>query len=279
MNQRLALYTCPLPSISSWYDMLDEAARRGMTVIEGFTNMNLGTPDQEEAKRLRAYADEKGIKFCCLSCYCNFSLENTEEQIQKMMAYVDVAAILGSPYFHHTIVSGYPTPDYVLKNWDALFENAISAIRRIYDYAIAKGVRLIYEDQGYMFNGVENYGKFLNAVGRDVGVLLDMGNNYNVDEELDGFLEAYAHRICHVHIKDVLYAPTPEGMPDNIYTLKGNYFWPVAMGQGIMDLKKYVTALEKAGYTGAYSLEYGAADSDTTCFDASLETISSWLLK
>ena len=185
MNKRIALYASPYPRVKSWYDMIDESVRLGLNQLEAFTKNELAEPDLEEAKKLRAYADEKGVKFCCLSCYCNFSLENTQEQTQRMKGFVDVAAILGSPYFHHTIVAGYPTPDYVLENWDALFENAVNAIREIYDYGQEKGVRLIYEDQGYMFNGVKNYGKFLDAVNRDVGVLLDTGNNYNVDEELD----------------------------------------------------------------------------------------------
>lgn len=277
MNKRIAFYARPFPRVKSWYDMIDEAAERGMTAIEGFTNMELTEPDLEAAKKLRAYADEKGIRFCCLSCYCNFALENTEDQIQRMMDFIDVAAILGSPYFHHTLVAGYPTPDYVLANWDALFENTLAAIRRLYDYGQTKNVRLIYEDQGYMFNGVVNYGKFLDSVGRDVGVLLDMGNNYNVDEALDGFLEAYLPRVCHVHIKDVLYGPTPEGMPDNLYTLKGNYFWPVAMGEGIMDHKRYVTRLEEAGYTGFYALEYGAPTDDSPLMEQTAETLSGWL--
>ncbi|MBE6941867.1 MAG: sugar phosphate isomerase/epimerase [Ruminococcaceae bacterium] len=279
LNTRIAFYTRPYPRIRSWFEMIDEAAKRGMTAIEGFTNMELAEPDPEAARKIRAYADEKGVRFCCLSCFCNFALDDTEDQITRMMRYIDVASILGSPYFHHTLVAGYPTPDYVLQNWDALFENAVHAVRRLYDYGQTKNVRLIYEDQGYMFNGLVNYGKFLDAVDRNVGVLLDFGNHYNVDEELDGFLEAYLPRVCHVHIKDVLYAPTPDGMPDSLYTLKGNYFWPVAMGTGIMDHKKYITRLENAGYSGLYSLEYSAPSDDSSLIDDTIATLSSWLAR
>ena len=92
-------------------------------------------------------------------------------------------------------------------------------------------------------------------------------NSYSyTDEELDAFLETYMSRIVHVHIKDVLYGPTPEGMPDSLYTLKGNYFWPVALGAGVMNHEKYVTALEKAGYKGIYRLEYGAPTDDSPCW-------------
>lgn len=277
MMNRIALYSRPHPNVSSWFDMVDESAKRGMTVLEAFTSMDLGTPDPEVAKKLRAYADAKGVQFCCLSCYCVMTPESAPQETKRMMDYVDIAAILGSPYYHHTVVSGYPTPDPVLENWDAIFDTAVSSVRKIADHGKQKGVRLIYEDQGYMINGVENYGKFLDAVGEDVGVLLDMGNNYNVDEELDGFLEKYMDRICHVHVKDVLYGPTPEGMPDSIRTLKGNYFWPVALGEGIMELEKYVKTLEQKGYTGVYALEYGSPSEESTLLDDTVQTLSGWL--
>lgn len=275
MNTRIAFYARPFPSVKSWYDMVDESARRGMTALEAFTNMNLAEPDVEEAKRLRAYAEAKGVKFCCLSCYCLMTLENTQEQVARMMAFVDVAAALGSPYFHHTVVSDYVRPEPLLENWDAVFENAVNAVRRIFDYGQTKGVRLIYEDQGYMINGVENYGKFLDAVDRDVGVLLDMGNNYNVDEELDGFLEKYLPRICHVHIKDVDYSE--EEIPGWLCTLNHHSFQCLSMGQGIIDHKKYVSQLESSGYTGIYSLEFGADSDDSTLMDDAIATLSGWL--
>ena len=275
MNTRIAFYARPFPGIRSWYDMVDESAKRGMTALEAFTNMDLETPDVEAAKKLRAYAEEKGVRFCCLSCYCLMTLENTEEQVARMMAFVDVAAALGSPYFHHTVVSAYTTPEPLLEEWDAVFENAVNAVRRIYDYGQTKGVRLVYEDQGYMVNGVENYGRFLDAVGRDVGVLLDMGNNYNVDEELDGFLEAFLPRICHVHIKDVAYSDRV--LPGWIHTLHHHSFQCLPMGAGIIDHKKYISRLEAAGYTGIYSLEYGADSDDSTLMDDTIATLSGWL--
>lgn len=275
MNHRIAFYARPFPGIQSWYDMVDASAERGMTSLEAFTNMDLAEPDVEEAKKLRAYAEAKGVRICCLSCFCRMTLENTEEQVQRMMAFVDVAAALGSPYFHHTVVSAYTTPDPLLENWDAVFENAVNAVRRIYDYGQSKGVRLIYEDQGYMVNGVENYGKFLEALDRDVGVLLDIGNNYNVDEELDGFLEKYLSRICHVHVKDVTYSQ--EVVPGWIHTLNHHSFWCVPMGQGIIDHRKYISRLEEAGYTGVYSLEFGADSDESPLIDDAIATLSGWL--
>lgn len=275
MNNRIALYARPYPDIGSWYDMIDEAARRGMAVLEAFTNLDLAEPDPAHALELRAYAAERGVRFCCLSCYCLMNPENAPEQIARMKGFVDVAKALGSPYFHHTVVSGQTAPEELLDRWDDYFANAVSAVQQIYDYGQSQGVKLVYEDQGYMINGVKNYGKFLEAVDRDVGVLLDTGNNYHVDEDLDDFLDTFLPRICHVHIKDVIRSDEPQ--PGWYCTLNHRYFQTVPLGQGVMNHEKYIRKLEQAGYTGCYSLEYNAPDRASTLIEDTIETLTAWI--
>ena len=277
MNKRIALYGVPYPHAHTNFTMIDCAAANGMKVVELFVKDELETPDLEMARKIRAYADKYGIKVCCLSCYTSISPENAAETVPLMKRFVDVAAALGSPYFHHTLVSKYDKPDYVIENKEALFETVIQAVREIYDYGQSVGVRLVYEDQGYLINGVEGFGRFLDTVARDVGVVLDFGNHYNVDEEMEGFFNAFKDRVCHVHIKDVIYADQPGWEDDWIRTLHGKFFRVVPMGEGIIDHKKYIDQLEAGGYTGCYGLEYGAPSQDSTLLDDTIETLSGWL--
>lgn len=277
MNKRIALYGVPYPHVHSAYAMIDCAAANGMKVLEVFTKEELATPDLEAARKIKAYADKHGVKICCLSCYTSISPENAAETVPLMKRFVDVAAALGSPFFHHTLVSKYDKPDYVIENKEALFETVIQAVREIYDYGQSVGVRLVYEDQGYLINGVEGFGRFLDTVARDVGVVLDFGNHYNVDEEMEGFFNAFKDRVCHVHIKDVIYADQPGWEDDWIRTLHGKFFRVVPMGEGIIDHKKYIDQLEAGGYTGCYGLEYGAPSQDSTLLDDTIETLSGWL--
>lgn len=278
MNSRLGLYGGNFTWLtSSIFENIDCAAERGMSVYEVYTSKELITPDKEFAKRLRAYADEKGVRICCVSCYTSLTPENAEIETQRLKDYVDVTKILGSPYFHHTIVSSYATPEDMLHRKEELFQNAIEVIRNVYDYAAPLGVRLVYEDQGYLFNGVENFRRFLNTVDRDVGVVLDFGNHYHVDEPLDGFLDAFADRVCHAHIKDVLYADTPDGTAGWAQTLHGKYFKVVPMGDGIMNHKAYIDKLEKTGYKGCYTIEFASTEEDRGIVDRALDKLNQWL--
>lgn len=277
MNQRIAFYRVPYSHAKSAYAMIDCAAANGMQALEAYTREELETPDLEAARKIRAYADKRGIKFCCLSCLASIRPENVAETVPLMKAFVDVAAILGSPYFHHTLVAKYNTPEYVIENKEALFETVIQAVREIYDYGQSVGVRLVYEDQGYLINGVEGFGRFLNEVDRDVGVVLDFGNHYNVDEGMDGFFNAFRDRVCHVHVKDVEYVDQPSRPGNWIKTLHGKFFRVVPMGQGIIDHEKYIRQLEASGYTGCYSLEFGAPSQDSTLLEDAIETLSGWI--
>ena len=252
MNKRIALYGVPYPHVHSAYAMIDCAAANGMKVLEVFTKEELETPDLEAARKIRAYADKHGVKICCLSCYTSISPENVKETVPLMKRFVDVAAALGSPYFHHTLVSKYSTPDYVIEHKEALFETVIKAVREIYDYGQSVGVRLVYEDQGYLIH-------------------------YNVDEEMEGFFNAFKDRVCHVHLKDVIYADRPGCENDWIQTLHGKFFRVVPMGEGIIDHKKYIDQLEAAGYTGCYGLEYGAPSQDSTLLDDTIRTLERWI--
>lgn len=277
MNQRIAFYSIPYPDIHSTYALIDCAAEYGMKVLELFTRYELETTDLEAAKKIRAYADKRGIKICCLSCFASVDPETYTEVVSRMKAFVDVAAILGSPYFHHTLVAKYPTPEYVIEHKEILFETVIKAVREIYDYGQSVGVRLVYEDQSFLINGVEGFGRFLRTVDRDVGVVLDFGNHYCVDEEMEGFFHAFKDRVCHVHVKDVIYLDQPDCPGSWKHTLHGKFFRVVSMGQGILDHEKYIRQLEAMGYAGCYSFEFGAPSRESTIIDDAIRTLSGWI--
>lgn len=276
MNKRIAFYSTPFPNIHSYYDLIDLAADYGSEIIEGFNRWELKTPNPEAAKNLNAYADKKGIRFICLSCYCEMLPQNAPEQIQKMKEYANIAGILGSPWFHHTLVSGYSDPNYVLKNSDILMDTAANTARQIYDYCQEIGLRPIYENHGYLINGVDGFSRFLEKTDRDIDILLDTGNSYSVDETPEQFLKAFRGRIAHVHLKDVCYSSVPVS-PRCRYTRNHHYCESVFPGNGIVDLPGILTQLESSGYQGSYSLEFGAQHDNLSAMDDVINLFSSHL--
>lgn len=275
MNQKISFYTPPLPCIKSYRETIDAAAEYGLSAIEGLNVYEFATPDLEVAREMRAYADSKSVKFSCFSVFCNLVGDDADEAIERVKAYADVAAILGSPFLHHTIVCETQMPEKVVPNSTEYFPKGIAAVREIYDYAQTRGVRTIYEDQGYLFNGVENFGRFLDEVERDVGVVADFGNIAQAGEDVVGFIKAFSPRVCHVHIKDVHMEPENNG--SGLKTLDNRYMYEVKLGTGDVKMTESVALLKAAGYDGYYSIESCGRTNDPSEITEMLAFVSNLL--
>ena len=275
MNEKICFYSPPFPRVKTYFDMVDATVEHGLKFIEGFCLLDLAEPDVELAKKIRKYADEKGVGFSCFSVYINLVGDDRAEQMEILKGYAQVAAILGSPYLHHTIANDFQNPDNVVPYKEELFKRGIEAVREIYDYCQTLGVRAVYEEQGYLFNGIEGYTRFLNEVNRDVGVVADFANICQAGEKTEDFIKAFADRIVHAHIKDVVLNDT-QGTT-GLKTLVGNYMHEAIIGTGDIDIKKGIQLLKEAGYTGYYGIEYGAPEDDSPVIKESLELIDSLL--
>lgn len=259
MNNKISFYTPPYSGISNYCEMIDIAAEHGISSIEGFCIMDFAEPDKDAARRVREYADSKNIRFSCFSVFVNLVGEDSEDNIARMKEYADVAAILGSPYLHHTIACEFAEPQNIIPYKDELFVRGINAVREIYDYADSIGVRCIYEEQGYLFNGVEGFSRFLSAVDRNVGVVADVANIYQCGEEIYPFIEKFGDRVVHAHIKDITLTETnPDGL--GLATLDGKYMNEAVIGEGIVDIKRCTELLRSKGYDGYWGIEYGFRD-------------------
>ena len=259
MNQKhkFCLYMPPVSTLGSYKEMVDYAYAHGITKLETLNILDLSTPDLEVAKELKAYANEKGISFPCVSVGISLVDDDQAAAIETVKRYADIAKILGSPYLHHTIALNFSDPKYIADNFELFYNRGLTAVREIFDYAAQLGIRTIYEDQGFVFNGRKTFSRFLKDVDRNVGVVADFGNIQFVDEHVEDFIPAFSDRIVHVHVKD--YYVTPGGSrnpePGEYTSLGGNYLKGCLIGTGNVNTGAAFAALRAIGYTGALALE------------------------
>lgn len=271
----IAFYSLPFPYIDSYTKLIDCAVEHGLSAIEGFCYLELTEPDIEAARRIREYADSRSIRFCCFSVFADIVQEDAAEQIKRLKRFADVAAVLGSPFLHHTAITSNDPQILKEPTYQQLFDRGVAGIREIYDYAATKGVRAIYEDQAFIFNGVDGIGKLLNAVDRDIGLVADFGNIGQADETIVPFIRRYADRIVHVHLKDT--KPATADTPMALLTRQGYWIAEVEIGQGTVDFTQALALLRKNGYNGYYALEYGAPEDNSDAIDKALKTVANWL--
>lgn len=271
---KLCLFTTPFSKVKSYYDMIDIASEYGINAVEGFCAMDFSTPDIENAKKIREYAERKNVVFPCFSVFVHFACE--EESKNFLKSYAEVAKILGSPYLHHTIVGEYAEFRKVLPDKEIHFTNGLAAVREIYDYAENIGVKCIYEEQGFIFNGINGFGRFLAEVGRDVDVVADFANIYACGEESEKFMRAFGKRTVHAHIKDItLYDKNPEGKW--FETTNGKYIYDCEPGKGVVNIKESINILKNCGYDGYYGLEFGAPEDDSVKFEEKIRILENWI--
>lgn len=225
-------------------------------------------------KKIREYAESRNVTFPCFSVFLELATEMGI--IEKLKKYADVAKILSSPYLHHTVVGEFADPSKVLPYKEELFEKGILAVREVFDYAESIGVRTIYEEQGYIFNGLEGFGRFIDEVDRNVGVVADFGNIYESGDQLPEFIEKFSDKIVHVHIKDVKLLDTNDD-GNGFKTMNGKYMFDINIGQGDAKIKEGIELLKRSGYNGYYALEFGANDDNSPLVSDSINIIKSWL--
>lgn len=256
-NQNFCLYMPPVSSIRTYREMVDYAVAHGITKLETLNLLDLSTPDLEVARDLKAYADSKGITFPCVSVGLSLVDEDREARIEEMKRYADIAKILGSPYLHHTLALNFSEPEKIVANFELFYTRGVAAAREVFDYAAILGIRTIYEDQGFVFNGVTTFRRFLQDVERNVGVVADFGNIQFVDENAEDFIPAFAERIVHVHVKDyiVTAGSSREIQPGEYTSRGGNYLRDCLVGEGSVHTDAAFLALKDMGYNGIVSLE------------------------
>ena len=208
------------------------------------------------AKEYRHILDEEEMNIACYSV--GVTLYQSPEAEQGLKMHAEYAAVLGSPYFHHTLclssLFNGCEPSYEEVLCDVL-PRSIEVAR----HAQKLGLTCIYEDQGSFFNGIEGFGRFYDAIRSEcdnVGVCADFGNILFADLNVSEFVEVFLKDIKHVHLKDYLKTSIKENRQERWHvTQKGDYLIGVPTGNGSVDFTAGLRLLKKAGYNGYYAFE------------------------
>jgi sugar phosphate isomerase/epimerase len=175
-----------------------------------------------------------------------------------------VNGFTGSPVWH--LLYSFPPNDFAAV--DAAYETFAETWRPILDVFDAEGVRFGLEvhptEIAYDFVTTE---RALEAVDRRGSFGLNVDPSHLVHQHLDpaAFVEAFADRVYHVHIKDVRLRL------DGRRSILGSHLdfgdsrrgWDfVSPGHGDVDFEAFIRTLNAIGYTGPLSIEWEDAAVD-----------------
>lgn len=216
-----------------------------------------------EAERERRVLDSEGLTVSCYSLSAQLFTDDQKTVEKQIARHIEAAAILGSPYFHHTIFPLYSAPESWNNGYREVFEGIVDLAERIAKRCSEYGLTCLYEPQGMYFNGIEGLAKIyreLKERGCSVGICGDFGNSLFLEVDPVRVFEHFARDIRHVHVKDHLI--TDQIYPDkrSYQSVSGKRIYDVALGEGVVDFAQGFRALKEVGYDGAVSFELDGSD-------------------
>ena len=267
----------------SYLDICDKAKELGFDGIEfiGLVNEKLGFTENPivQAKKIREHCEKIGLEIVAYTVGANFLNPDTDAELEKLYRCVDTAEALGAKVMRHDVASNQaalrPIPLY---NYRRAIEEIAPLIRRVTEYAVAKGIKTCSENHGFFFQAPERVEELILAVNHEnYGWLCDIGNFLCADVDPVHAVAIAAPYTVHVHAKDFIFKPGTEPKPCGswITTLGGNYIRGTVVGHGVVPVRNCISALKSAGYDGYVSVEFEGMEDNIPALAAGLEFLRS----
>ncbi len=208
------------------------------------------------AKEIREHCDKIGLEIIAYTVGANLVGDGAEDAVEALFRHIDVAEVLGAKVLRHDVC--YALPKKHLYSYRDAIAEMVPRIRRVTEYAQAKGIRTCTENHGYIFQAPERVEELILAVGHEnYGWLCDMGNFLCADADPEHAVAIAAPYVFHVHAKDFLFKHGSLDRPQGFFgTTGGNHIRGTVVGHGVVPVRNCINILKNAGYDGWLSLEF-----------------------
>ncbi len=235
-----------------------------------------GKTKLEYAAELRKEAEKHEIEIVAYCIGANL-LYDTEKEIERLKAEVDVCEALGAPVMRHDATGGYNSED---KKRGMGFNNALPVIIKGYkavtEYAATKGIRTCIENHGFFAQDSSRVEAIINGVNNaNFGALVDIGNFMCADEDPAVAVGNVANYAFHVHAKDFHFKKGTEFIPQDGFfmTRGGNFLRGAIIGHGSVPVIQCLRILKNAGYKGYVTVEFEGMEEAKTGIRCGLNTL------
>lgn len=229
--------------------------------LAGFTGSEIGNKYPKDPKELKKALDLRGVQICNAWFSTFFTTEDEKETIEGFIKHRDFlhemgAKVIGCSEQGHSI-QGLDKPIFDEKpifteeEWAKLAKgyNKLAAL------AEEKGMKVcLHHHMGTGIQTLEEIDKFMDLTKDNVYLLFDTGHIYfseGSQEAVNTLIDKYAHRIIHIHLKDVrqdVYEKLKEEKWSFLEGVKAGVF--TVPGDGIINFDHVFSVVEKNGYTG-----------------------------
>ncbi|WP_322924222.1 sugar phosphate isomerase/epimerase [Paenibacillus campi] len=239
-------------------DVIDYAVEHGAEHVEIVPLSYSLTEQPELLEQLVEHAKQRGIELSNYAIGANFLQHNPqqiEQEIQRVLGEVDIAAKLGVKLMRHDVAS---CPDVSIANFNRHLDVLATACRRIADYAASYGITTSVENHGYFIQHADRVQMLIEAVNRpNYKTTLDVGNFVCADEQPLAAVSKNLPFASMVHIKDFYIRPAHRNPGTGWFTsTSGMYLRGAVIGHGDLDIWEILRLIKSSGYDGYISVEF-----------------------
>ncbi len=240
-----------------------------------------GTSREDYAKRLREECERLNMPVANYAVGADFlQCGDLSAEIARIQHEAEIAAILGSPRMRHDATVGYPDGQRKSRGFDACLPVLADACRQVTRRAAELHVKTMVENHGQFCQDSERVEKLVNAVADpNFGLLCDMGNFLDADEDPVQACSRVAPYTIHVHAKDFHFKTGMEPNPGWGYypTRGGNLIRGAIVGQGIVPIRQCLGILKYADFDGDISIEFEGLEEPEVGVGIGLENLRRYL--
>lgn len=181
---------------------------------------------------------KRHLEIPCLSSNCSLKYkEKTEENIMKLMEYIELAYKLGTPYIRIL------ADEHAKEEGEVDDNHVIEVLKKLMPFAEVKNVTLLVETNG-VYADTSRLKNLLDSVPSDnIGALWDIHHPYRFkNEQPEETIRNLGAYVKYVHVKDSV--------------MDGDKVSYRLMGEGDIPFEKALKSLESINYEGYISFEW-----------------------
>ncbi len=229
-----------------------------------------GSDRLDYAKRLREECERLSMPVAAYATGANLlTCEDLPRELDRVCREVEIAKLLGAPKMRHDAAPERPVGPQGPMGFEDCLPRLAAACRQVTEFAAELGVRTMVENHGQFCQDSDRVEKLVNAVNhKNFGLLCDMGNFLDADEDPAKACGRIAPYVIHVHAKDFHVKPGTEPFPGvgYWYTRSRNWIRGAIVGQGNVPVRQCLSILRNAGYDGDVTMEFeGLEDPAFAC--------------
>jgi len=208
------------------------------------TDDGLHTLDEKRVEALNNLSGSFNIEYSVHAPFADINIASPDnkmrrfilKRMEKSLGYahqLDCKLWVFHPGHHSAISSFYPGMD-----WHTNLQSVKKLLELGREYNVKVGIENIPEIFPTLLGNVDDFSRFFEELGEDVGIVLDVGHA-NVNGRVRAFMDNFGDRIVHIHASD------NDGKQD----------LHLGVGKGTVDWQDFARAVRRIQFRGIVIIE------------------------